>query len=170
MVTEHEDSFAEFAAARARPLFRAAYLLAGDWHLAEDLVQEALARMFTVWRCRAKIDNLEAYSQKVLVRTYLSMRRRRSFFERPTVEIAEPVARWEDIDLRLTLEAALAQLSPTDRAVLVLRYVCDRSVEQVAADLHRSPAAIRSTSKRALNRLRCALGVDRLAELAATYG
>lgn len=166
-MSRHDDGFAEFAAARARPMLQTAWLLTGDRYLAQDLVQDALARMFQVWGRRGSIDSPEAYAQTVLVRTYLSMRRRRMFFERPAPDIPDLAERKDDPDLRLTLESALTLLSPGDRAVLVLRYLCDRSVEQVAVDLNRSPAAIRNLSKRALARLRTALGDDYLAELSA---
>jgi len=156
-MAEDADEFVRFAAVRARPLLRTAWVLTGDWHLAQDVVQETLARMFQHWRRTDKIENTEAYANVVLVRTYLSMRRRRSFFERPTHEFAEITASSPDPALRVTVEAALAELSANDRAVLVLRYLCDRSVEQVAIDLNRSPTAVRSMSKRALDRLRTIL-------------
>jgi RNA polymerase sigma-70 factor (sigma-E family) len=166
-----DDGFVLFAQARAKPLLRTAWLLTGDWHLAQDLVQETLARMFETWPRRRGIDNLDAYAQTVLVRTYLALRRRRSFFERPSIsgqpgaELGDPAVMADQTDLRMVLVAALAKLSPGDRAVLVLRYLGDRSVEQVALDLNRRPAAIRSMSKRALERLRTTLGADRLSEL-----
>jgi RNA polymerase sigma factor (sigma-70 family) len=67
-----------------------------------------------------------------------------------------------DADLRLDLVAALAQLPKRDRAVVVLRYLADRSVEQVAADLGRTPSAIKVQSMRALAKLRESLGTDLL--------
>jgi RNA polymerase sigma-70 factor (sigma-E family) len=170
-MTAADDGFVEFARARTRPLLRTAWLLTGDWHLAQDLVQETLARMFQSWPRVAGsagargIDNPDAYAQTVLVRTYLALRRRRSFFERPTAELGEPPAVPDHTDLRLVLVAALGELSPGDRAVLVLRYLCDRSVEQVAGDLDRRPAAVRSMTKRALDRLRIHLGAAQVAEL-----
>jgi RNA polymerase sigma-70 factor (sigma-E family) len=168
-MTAADDGFVEFARARTRPLLRTAWLLTGDWHLAQDLVQETLARMFQSWHRVAAgasgIENPDAYAQTVLVRTYLALRRRRSFFEHPTAVLAEPPARPDQTDLRLVLVAALGQLSPGDRAVLVLRYLCDRSVEQVAGDLDRRPDAVRSMTKRALDRLRVHLGAEQVAEL-----
>jgi RNA polymerase sigma-70 factor (sigma-E family) len=153
--------FANFAAARTRPLLKTAWLLTGDWHMAEDIVQEALVRTYQAWR-RSSIDNLEAYTHTVLVRTYLSLRRRRMFWERPTEVLPDTAAREEDSTLSLALAGALAELKPADRAVLVLRYLYDRSVEQVAHDLNRSPAAIRTMSRRALDRVRAILGPAQL--------
>jgi RNA polymerase sigma-70 factor (sigma-E family) len=149
-------SFDAFAADVARPLFRTAWLLTGDWYLAEDLVQEALARMYRIWP--APIDHPLAYARRILVRTFLSHRRRRSSSEQPTETLPEHGVHDSDAALRQTLLAALQTLSERDRAVLVLRYLADRSVEDVARDLGRSPGAIRVQSLRALAKLRAVLG------------
>jgi RNA polymerase sigma factor (sigma-70 family) len=176
-MTTDDDGFVEFARARTRPLLRTAWLLTGDWHLAQDLVQETLARMFQTWHRvptgrlalaeapSAGIDKPDAYAHTVLVRTYLALRRRRSFFERPSAVLDDRPTPPDQTDLRIVLVAALGQLSPGDRAVLVLRFLCDRSVEQVADDLGRRPTAIRSMTKRALERLRTHLGAEQVAEL-----
>ena len=108
-----------------------------------------------------------AYAHVVLTRIYISRRRRRSFFERPTDAVVETAVEAEQPELRTMLLAALAALRPADRAVLVLRYLLDRSVEQVAADLDKTPAAVRTHSKRALERLRTVLGATQLHELLA---
>jgi RNA polymerase sigma-70 factor (sigma-E family) len=150
--------FEEFAVARTPHLFRTAWLLAGDRHHAEDLVQETLARMFRAWRGLERIENPGAYAQTVLVRTFISQRRRRSSTERPTDQLPDSPTGEVDQALRVALLAALAELAPLDRAVLVLRYFEDRSVEQVAHDLGRSPGAIRNRTSRALDRIRAVLG------------
>ncbi|MGW0752971.1 sigma factor [Streptomyces sp. NPDC002587] len=76
--------------ARAKAPYRSAYVLAaGDAHLAEDLVQEALGRVYVHWNRVAGADNPAAYAQTVLVRTFLSLRRRRSSAERPFVSMPE---------------------------------------------------------------------------------
>jgi RNA polymerase sigma-70 factor (sigma-E family) len=151
-----DASFDVFARDSAAPLFRTAWLLTGDWHLAEDLVQETLARLFRSW----PLDHVEhplAYARSTLVRAFLSHRRRRSSTERPTEVLPDQGADQPDAALRQTLVAALLTLSHRDRAVLVLRYLADRSVEQVAHDLGRSPGSVRIQSMRALARLRAAL-------------
>ena len=157
---ERDASFAEFATAAAPSLFRSAWLLTGDWHLAEDLVQDALARMYRMWGGIGRIDNPAAYAQTVLARQFLSFRRRRSNAERPSGDLPDAASRGVDTDLHVALVAALAELPKRDRAVVVLRYLADRSVEQVAADLGRSPSAIKIQSKRSLAKLRTALGTD----------
>jgi RNA polymerase sigma-70 factor (sigma-E family) len=150
--------FTAFAAANSRPLFRTAWLLTGDWHLSEDLVQEALARMFGLWPGIAAIDNPAAYAHTTLVRAFLSHRRRRSSGELPSARLPEASAAAPDAELRRTLVDALMTLPKRDRAVLVLRYLADRSVEEVAVALGRSPGAIRIQSMRALAKLRAVLG------------
>jgi len=162
--TDTDAAFRQFATANAAPLFRSALLLTTDWHRAEDLVQDTLARMYRIWGGIGRIDNPAAYAQTVLARQFLSQRRRRSAGELPTATPPEALTATGDADLRIALLAALRRLSPSDRAVIVLRYLADRSVEQVAGDLDRSPSAVKVQSMRALARLRALLGSD-LAEL-----
>jgi RNA polymerase sigma-70 factor (sigma-E family) len=157
-----ESAFGDFATGASAALFRSAWMLTGDWHLAEDLVQDTLARMYRIWGGIGRIDNPAAYAQTVLARQFLSHRRRRSSGESPSDRLPEGATAGPDTDLRLALAAALAELPKRDRAVLVLRYLCDRSVEQVAIDVGRSPSAVRVQSMRALAKLRAALGEDHL--------
>lgn len=150
--------FEAFARARAPRLLRSAWLLCGDQHQAEDLVQETLAKVYVRWHRRlgGRIDNPAAYAQTALVRTFLSARRRRSSGELPYADPPE-VARADatgDTELRLVVAAALAGLAPADRAVLVLRYLEDRPVGEVAELLGVSEGAVRNRSMRALDRLR----------------
>jgi RNA polymerase sigma-70 factor (sigma-E family) len=153
--------FEEFARARAPHLLRSAWLLCGDTHQAEDLVQETLAKVYARWHRRigGGIDNPAAYAQTALVRTFLSERRRRSSGELPYAEppdAADP-DRAAETDLQLQVAEALAGLNPADRAVLVLRYLEDRSVSEVAGVLGVSEGAVRNRSMRALDRLRLLL-------------
>jgi RNA polymerase sigma-70 factor (sigma-E family) len=161
-VVQEAGGFTEFAESRTRALLRSAWLLTGDWHLAQDLVQEALVRTYEAWH---RVEAPEPYAQTVLVRVFLSMRRRRMHAERPTDVVPETSSGDRDPTVRITLDAALARLAPIDRAVLVLRFLCDRSVEQVATDLGRSSASVRTMTSRALTRLRSDLGPTGLAEL-----
>jgi RNA polymerase sigma-70 factor (sigma-E family) len=154
------EDFEEFARARTPQLYRTAWLLTGDRHHAEDLVQETLAKMFRAWRGLQRIDNPPAYAQTVLARTFISQRRRRSWTEQPVSSMPERADRPGDPALRISLQNALAELAPLDRAVLVLRFFEDRSVEQVALDLGKNAGAIRTRTSRALDRLRAVLGAD----------
>ncbi|MEU9588774.1 SigE family RNA polymerase sigma factor [Streptomyces sp. NPDC048219] len=161
------DDYAEFAGARAGHLYRSACLLtAGDTHLAEDLVQDTLGRLYVRWGRVSRAENPAAYAQTVLTRAFLAHQRRRSSGERATDVFPDlPGAGDGDAPLRLTLLAALARLPAKDRAVIVLRYWEDRSVEQTADVLNVSSAAVRTRCSRALGRLRELLGED-LAEYA----
>lgn len=164
--------FVEFAAARAGPLFRSAWLLTGDWHLSQDLVQETLGRMYRSWRGTSRIDDPAAYAHTVLVRIYLSHRRRRSNQERPSSDALPdgpgPPTDDDTTNLRLTLLDGLARLDRIDRAVLVLRYWEDHDVQTTAEFLHITPGAVRARSFRALRRVRLILGDD-LLSLPAQY-
>lgn len=163
---EAPADYMEFAAARSGPLFRTACLLTGDWHLAEDLVQETLAKMYGSWRRISRAQSPVAYANTVLVRTFLSQRRRRSSTERPSGRLPETAGPAEDAELRIALLDGLARMTAKDRAVLVLRYWEDRSVEETSQVLQLSPGAVRIQSMRALQRLRALLG-DQLADLTA---
>ncbi|MER6346659.1 SigE family RNA polymerase sigma factor [Streptomyces sp. NPDC001595] len=163
------DEYAEFAAARTGHLYRSACLLtAGDTHLAEDLVQETLGRLYVSWHRVSRAGNPAAYAQTVLTRTFLAQKRRRSSTERATDVLPERADHsGGDTPLRLTLLEALARLPVKDRAVVVLRYWEDRSIQETADVLHVSSAAVRTRCVRALARLRELLGED-LAEYATT--
>jgi RNA polymerase sigma-70 factor (sigma-E family) len=152
------NGFQEFAAARSASLFRTARLLCDDWHLAEDLVQTTLGKLYASWWRVQRADNPGAYARTVLTRTYLSHMRRHSSRETPREEVPETAVNESDQALRMTLLKALAELSAQDRVVLVLRYWEDQSVEDVAAALRLSRGAVRNRSMRALGRLREALG------------
>jgi DNA-directed RNA polymerase specialized sigma24 family protein len=103
--------------------------------------------MFEAWDRPCGLDSPAAYAHVVLVRTCISRRRRRSFFERPTGIVQEGETVDDQIEVRMVLRDALVGLRRGDRAVLVLRYLLDRSVEQVAYDLAISPAALRTGAK-----------------------
>ncbi len=157
-VSRAGGDFETFAGARAPHLLRSAWLLCGDVHQAEDLVQETLAKVYVRWHRRlgARIDNPAAYAQTTLVRTFLSARRRKSSGELPYAEPPDAVHPdlTAETDLQLLVAGALAGLAPTDRAVLVMRYLEDRSVNEVAGELGVSEGAVRNRSMRALDRLR----------------
>ncbi|MFE7527960.1 SigE family RNA polymerase sigma factor [Kitasatospora sp. NPDC057542] len=166
-----DAEFLELVSGRTGHLYRSACLLtSGDTHYAEDLVQEALSRMYVLWRRsaftgRGRIDNPAAYTHTVMVRTFLAQQRRRSSGERPSDTLPEPEGQDADSTLRLTLLDALGRMPPKDRAVLVLRYWEDRSVEETAEAMRVSSGAVRTRTTRALARLRTLLG-DSLTELA----
>ena len=151
------DDFEEFARSRTPQLYRTAWLLTGDAQLAEDLVQDTLARIYGRFR---KLDNPVAYARTVLVRSYISHRRLRRNAEVPAETVPERAVADPDPTVRVVLRDALAELPPLDRAVLVLRFFEDCTAEQVATELTCSAGAVRIRTSRALTRLRAVLGDD----------
>ncbi|RYC07335.1 SigE family RNA polymerase sigma factor [Nocardioides zhouii] len=154
------EEFEEFAVARTPQLYRAAWLMCGEAHRAEDLVQETLAKVYVRWHRRlgAPIEHPVAYAHTTLARTYISAQRRRSNHETPSEHLPETVETGGDAATRLALREALDELAPMDRAVLVLRYLEDVSVADTADALGVSPGAVRNRTIRALDRLRAVLG------------
>jgi RNA polymerase sigma-70 factor (sigma-E family) len=145
----------EFVLARGRALSRTAYLLTGDHQLAEDLVQTALTRTVPHWRRIVAGGDPEAYVRQVMVNERLAWWRRRRYDVTARVTDApSPVDVADQAAERVTLLAALAVLSPRQRAVIVLRFYEDLSVEQVSHVLGCSSGTVKSTTADALARLR----------------
>jgi RNA polymerase sigma-70 factor (sigma-E family) len=151
------EGFREFVAARGQALTRAAYLLTGDQHLAEDLLQNVLSRIAGRWeRLQAK-GSPEAYIRTSLYREYVSWLRRKPNSEIPTDVLPEPASSTDFADLttlRLSLERALGKLTRQQRAVIVLRFYEDLSEAETARILGCSVGTIKSQTHRALARLR----------------
>ncbi|MEU8674052.1 SigE family RNA polymerase sigma factor [Streptomyces sp. NPDC048560] len=151
--------FEDFARANQRRLYRTAYLLCGDVEGARDLTQTTLAKLFQHWPRVSAADHPEAYARTVLTRTYLAERRRRlRDFLAHTPVSTPPVAAAPE--LTVTLLAALAGLPPRARAMVVLRYWEDLSVESVAGLLRCSESTVKSQCSRSLARLREQLGTS----------
>lgn len=157
-----EEEFREFVAARSGALLRTAYLLAGDWATAEDLLQTALTKTYLAWKRLGGIDAIEPYARRVLVNTSTSWWRRRWHGERPT-EVLPERAGVDEIEHQLDRDALwrhLQALPARQRAVLVLRFYEDMSEAQTAALLEISPGTVKSQTSRALNTLRRRLGSE----------
>lgn len=147
--------FEEFVAGRGQALQRFGYALTGDWTLAEDLLQTALAKAYPRW-WRIKQENPESYVRKIMINTWSSWWRRRWRGEVPSAQLpdaAEPDC-YSCIDTRQSLRAALATLAPRQRAVVVLRYHQDLSEAQVADLLGISVGTVKSQAAKALATLR----------------
>ncbi|MEY9930756.1 RNA polymerase sigma-70 factor (sigma-E family) [Catenulispora sp. GP43] len=156
--TERLAEFGEFAVARQQHLLRTAYLLCGDWHDAQDLAQTALTNLCYAWHQARRADSLDDYAHRILINAYLS-RRRKLGRERQTWAGIDPsVPSSDQPELRLTLLAALAELPRKGRAVLVLRFWHDLSVEATAAIIGCSTGTVKSQTSRALAKLRVVLG------------
>ena len=152
--------FEEFAIARTPELLRAAWLLTGERHAAEDLVQDTLARLFVRWARVRRADNPVAYARTTLTRLFIDGRRRKRSGEHPVEHVPERGRADPDTALRRSLVDALALLGEVDRAVLVLRFLLDLDVSTVATTLDLTGQAVRSRTNRALARLRAELGAD----------
>ncbi|ANW19164.1 SigE family RNA polymerase sigma factor [Streptomyces clavuligerus] len=151
--------FETFVAARGPRLLRVAWLLTGDAHLAEDLLQTVLAKVWPKWQ-RIATDSPEAYVRKALVHTHASWWRRRWRGEVPHGELPDAVGAadaYASVDLEQSLAAAVRALPVRQRAVVVLRYFEDLSVEETAATLGCAPGTVKSQSAKALRSLRASV-------------
>jgi RNA polymerase sigma-70 factor (sigma-E family) len=151
------DEFTSFAEAAAARLLETAFLLCGDWHTAEDLTQTTLAKVFAAWYRIRNPDAAYGYAKRTLVNTYLAecrKNRHREVLSGVTRELPERATAPQTPELKLELTEALATLPPKARAIVVLRYWEDMSIEQVAAHLGCSPGNVKSQSARALDKLR----------------
>jgi RNA polymerase sigma-70 factor (sigma-E family) len=158
----YDDDFVAYYAARGDLLRKTAYLLCGDWHLAEDLTQTAFTKLYRAWRRVQRHDLLDQYARRVLVRTYLDERRRpwrREYATTPDSAALDRVTAGDPgSDDRMVLLGALNRVPRRQRAVLILRFWLDLSVEQVADVLGSSTGTVKSQTSRGLATLREALG------------
>jgi RNA polymerase sigma-70 factor (sigma-E family) len=157
-----EDEFRDFVTARSAALLRTAYLLAGDWATAEDLLQTALTKTYLAWKRLGQIEAIEPYARRVLVNTATSWWRRRWHGERPTEFLPERAApdRLEEQLERDALWRHVKALPARQRAVLVLRFYEDMSEAQTAALLDISAGTVKSQTSRALGTLRQRLAAE----------
>ncbi|HEX6499627.1 MAG TPA: SigE family RNA polymerase sigma factor [Micromonosporaceae bacterium] len=155
-----EQEFHDFVAARSQALLRTAYLLAGDWATAEDLLQSSLTKTYLAWRRLGGIEAVEPYARRVLVNTATSWWRRRWHGERPTEVLPDRAApdRVEEQLDRDALWAYVKELPARQRAVLVLRFYEDQSEAETARLLGVSVGTVKSQCSRALATLRKRLG------------
>jgi RNA polymerase sigma-70 factor (sigma-E family) len=151
------EGFRDYVAARSTALLRTAWLLTGDWFLAQDLVQDALTRTWLRWDRVQRRDAPDAYVRKVMLSIYLSWRRRRWNGEIAAAslpEMPDPADTYAAADLRQSLQRALAALGARQRAVVVLRFFDDLTETQVADTMGCSVGTVKSQSAKALARLR----------------
>jgi RNA polymerase sigma-70 factor (sigma-E family) len=154
-VSDRDVAFAEYFAARSDAMRATAYLLCGDWHRAEDLVQTAFTKLYLAWHRVSRHEVLDAYVRQMLIRTFLDDRRRGWWRrERVTDAPADRAQPAQEPENRLVLLRALADVPPRQRAVLILRYWEDLSVEETAAILRCSSGTVKSQAARGLQTLR----------------
>lgn len=156
-----ESEFVDYVSARLRGWHQVAYALCGSPHRADDIVQATVTALYRHWRRARTADNLDAYVHRILVRKHIDENRRTWARERlmpflpdRPAPAAGPVGPEESHSLR----AALTQLPHTQRTVIVLRYICDLSVDDTASVLRCSPNTVKSHTARGLAALRRILG------------
>jgi len=157
-----EEAFQSFIVARSGALLRTAYLLVGDRHRAEDLLQTALVKTFVKWPGIRDAGALEGYVRRTMATTATSWWRGRRFRER-VVETLPETAATDDLDPSLErdrLWSHLRQLPPRQRAVLVLRYYEGLSEAEIADTLGFSRGTVKSHASRGLAALRRRLADD----------
>jgi RNA polymerase sigma-70 factor (sigma-E family) len=156
------SAYLEFVADRSASMFRMAYLVIGDYQLAEDLLQESLVKVYVAWPRLNDVAKAEAYTRRIIVTTAISWRRRRSFGERPTGELPEGIApdQAERVTGRAELWHELRLLPPRQRAAVVLRFCDDLSEAQTAELMGCSVGTVKRQVSIALGKLRDHLGAD----------
>jgi len=151
-----EAEFKAYAAARMRDLRRTAFLLCGDWHHADDVVQTVFTKLYVNWDKVQRHDRLDAYVKTMLVRATFDRRRRMSW--RRELSSASPpetpTPTPSSVEDRLLLFDALAKMPPRQRAVVVLRFWQDLDVTETAHLLGCSEGTVKSQSARGLAKLR----------------
>jgi RNA polymerase sigma-70 factor (sigma-E family) len=153
-------TFDSYVRRQSAALLRLAYLLTGDHHRANDLVQTTLTKVLPRWENTVARGDPHAYVRTVMVHTAIGWRRRKWVAERPTNEVPDwpgerdPVAA---VDHRQRLRRALLRLPPRQRAAVVLRHYEDMSEAQTASALGCSVGTVKSQTAKGLDRLRLLL-------------
>lgn len=152
------EDFDVYVAAAWPRLLRSAWVLTGDWHRAEDLVQTVLARAYGRWP-RLRDGSPDAYLRTMLATTYLSWWRRKARHEVPTDPLPDgPEGPGRDaqgrVEMREAMRRALAVLPRQQRAVLMLRFLADLTEADTARALNIGVGTVKSYTARAFATLR----------------
>lgn len=160
MADRSDTEYVAYVHGRSSALRRTAYLLCGDEHQADDLVQETITKLYARWPRISRADNLDAYVHTMLVRTFLDEKRRGWWKVRLGVppDRPAPAAPAHGVEERTVLRAALSRVPPRQQAVLVLRFLCDQPVAEVARVLGCSEGTVKSQTTHGLTALRRILG------------
>jgi RNA polymerase sigma-70 factor (sigma-E family) len=153
------SGFSEYVDARRPLLYRSAWVLCGDHHQAEDLVQHVLTRLYVAWPRVARMESVDGYVRTMLVNANIDRLRRRR--EHVGLEGFDQAAADVDTDQRVDLGTALAGLAPGQRRAIVLRHLWDLSVEETAAALGIAPGTVKSQTADGVRRLRDLLASQR---------
>ena len=154
-MSSQEQEYREFAGSRAASLHRTAYLLCGDWHLADDLVQETFVQTFRHWRRVQRADNQNAYVKRILINEFNRHWQRYGGLpvaDNDRLDVAVPDIS-DEVVSRADLLRALLTLPARQRATVVLRYLEGMSERETAAVMRCSEGTVKSQTARALNAL-----------------
>ena len=151
-----EEDYREFVGSRAASLHRTAFVLCGDWQLADDLVQETFVHVYRHWRRVQRADNQNAYVKRILINEFNRHWQRygrlpvHADTDRPQAAIPDVS---DEVVNRAELLRALFTLPARQRATVVLRYLEGMSERETAAVMRCSEGTVKSQTARALNAL-----------------
>ena len=151
-----DAEFSEFVAARQAHLRRIAYAICGDWHLADDLLQISLVKLYLAWPRLHRNGNAEAYARQIIVRTNISEHRRPWRRERPCLDVAvddEAAPPGLPLEERSAMFDALQALPVMQRKTVLLRHWLGLSIEEAAHELGISTGTVKSHTSRGLRKL-----------------
>ncbi|MFC0627156.1 SigE family RNA polymerase sigma factor [Kribbella deserti] len=160
MARRDDSAYVDFVNAASRSLRRTAYLVCGDWGLAEDLVQDALLKLYVAWPRVASVEGAHGYARRTVVNVAIDAGRKSSKFGHTSAEIPELPDDRDAVgafDTRTVVMAGLRELPPKARACVVLRYFDDLSVQETAQILGISVGTVKSQTSRGLELLRSTL-------------
>lgn len=156
-----DTALVELVRDRGEALVRYAFLLTGDVAAAQDVVQDALVKVFVRLRARPQPEFLEAYVRRTIVTLYIDgYRRRRQWTKVEHLLVEDETRHGPDADAaaRLDLHAALATLAPQERAAVVLRYFADLTVPEIADDMGLAQGTVKRYLSNAVGKLEQRLG------------
>lgn len=155
-----ESGFREWMAVKVPGLRRKAFLLTGDWHAADDLVQDTLIAMYARWARVSRGRNVDAYANRVMVHKFIDDRRRPWRRERSVDAVPESaderaVRAFADVDdADGLIGAALTALPAGQRAVVVLRFTDDLTIAEIAHLMDLPTGTVKSRLSRGTDAIR----------------
>jgi len=162
MRTESQEQYVEFVTSRLPALRKFAYVLCGDNHNADDLVQQTITKLYIRWKRIRDVEHLDQYVRTMLVRLFVDEKRRPWTRVGLVADVPDRADSRTGVDERVAqavvVRNALAQVPSRQQAVLILRFLCDMPVEDVAAALDCSAGTVKSQTSRGLATLRRLLG------------
>ncbi|QSR32619.1 SigE family RNA polymerase sigma factor [Nocardioides sp. S5] len=155
-MVDRDAEFTAYVVQRRPQLYRLAFLLCSDAHRAEDIVQTALAKLYTAWDRASRLDGIDAYVRRIVVNSHLDDTRRpwRRERVRETEHLDGPAVTPLGVEETDALWSALRALPEGQRRVVVLRHYWGLSVEETARDLGISTGTVKSQSSLAVHQLR----------------